>query len=116
MSTTIEDLKERLKTFAYERDWSQFHSPKNLTMALIVEAAELVEVFQWVTDEESERLSQKDLQRASDEVADIFLYLLMISDKLGVDLLKVAAEKIESNAVKYPIEKCFGKSDKYDQL
>ncbi|MCS6180399.1 nucleotide pyrophosphohydrolase [Shewanella baltica] len=116
MSTTIEELKERLKTFADERDWSQFHSPKNLAMALTVEVSELVEIFQWMKDGDSRELKLRDHQKASEEIADIFLYLLMISDKLDVNLLDVAADKIELNATKYPIEKCYGKSAKYDQL
>ncbi|MGI2856462.1 nucleotide pyrophosphohydrolase [Shewanella algae] len=116
LNTNIDELQHRLRAFTEERNWAQFHSPKNLAMAMTVEVAELVEIFQWMTEVQSQKLSQTDLQRVSEEIADIFLYLLMLSDKLDVDLITAANKKIELNAEKYPVDKCFGKSDKYDQL
>jgi len=109
----IEQLKIRLRQFADERDWDQFHSPKNLSMALIGEAAELVEHFQWLTEAQSYVLSGEKLAEVELELADIFLYLVRIADKLNVDLAKAADRKIHVNAQKYPAHKVKGKADKY---
>ena len=99
--TELEALREKLRDFARERDWEQFHSPKNLAMALCVEAAELVEIFQWLTEEQSRALDGKDLARARDEIADVLLYLVRLADRLGVDPLAAAHRKLEDNARKY---------------
>lgn len=108
----LESLRERLRAFSQARDWEQFHSPKNLSMALIVEAAELVEHFQWLTEPQSARLDPKTLQAVEQEVADVFIYLVRLSDLLGIDLLDAAARKIALNEKKYPADEVRGKSDK----
>lgn len=98
----LEDLQERLREFADERAWEAFHSPKNLSMALSVEAAELVEHFQWLTQHES-RVPAADKKAAiAEEIADIQIYLAMIADKLGIDIEAAVLSKIEANATKYP--------------
>lgn len=111
----LNQLKVQLRQFANERDWDQFHSPKNLSMALIVEAAELVEHFQWLTEEQSRSLEQKQLDKVKEELADIQIYLIRIADKLNVDLMGVVSKKIDSNAKKYPLEKVRGSSKKYTE-
>ncbi len=108
----IEQLRERLRAFARARDWEQFHSPKNLSMALIVEAAELVEHFQWLTEAQSTRLDPKTFQAVEEEVADVFIYLVRLSDLLGIDLLDAAARKIALNEKKYPAEEVRGSAKK----
>lgn len=118
MTTEIKDLaelKRRLRSFVGERDWEQFHSPKNLAMALSVEAAELVEIFQWLTEAESAALEEDRLRRAEAELADILVYLVRIADRLDVNLLQAAARKLEENARKYPAERVRGKALKYDE-
>src|SRR3989344_5444671 len=109
---TLEDLKKRLRQFARERDWEQFHSPKNLSMALIVEAAELVEHFQWLTQEQSKKLPEKNLREVEQETAEAFIFLTRMADLLGVDRMDAARRKIELNAKKYPAHEVKGKADK----
>jgi len=106
-------LQQRLAAFAAARDWGQFHSPKNLAMALSVEAAELVEEFQWLTEEQSRRLDDQRHERVRLELADVLIYLLRISDVLGVDLLKAVDDKIALNEQKYPAERVRGDARKY---
>ena len=108
----LDDLKKRLREFARERDWEQFHSPKNISMALIVEAAELVEHFQWLTQAQSKNLPEKTLHEVEQEMADVFIYLTRMADLLGIDLLDAARRKIEVNARKYPAQEVKGKADK----
>ncbi len=108
----LEQLRERLRAFARARDWEQFHSPKNLSMALIVEAAELVEHFQWLTEAQSTQLDPKTFQAVEEEVADVFIYLVRLSDLLGIDLLDAAARKIALNEKKYPAEEVRGSAKK----
>lgn len=108
----LEQLTLRLREFAEARDWEQFHSPKNLSMALIVEAAELVEHFQWLTEDQSRALSAEKLREVELEMADIFVYLVRLADRLGVDLLAAAWRKIEINEAKYPADKVRGNADK----
>ena len=108
----LEDLKKRLREFARERDWEQFHSPKNLSMALIVEAAELVEHFQWLTQEQSKNLPEKTLREVEQEMADVFIYLNRMADLLGIDLLDASKRKMALNAKKYPAQEVKGKADK----
>lgn len=115
MSQELRALQQRLAAFAAARDWEQFHSPKNLAMALSVEAAELVEEFQWLTEEQSRSLDADRHQRVRLELADVLIYLLRMADKLGVDLLRAAADKIELNERKYPAERVRGDARKYDQ-
>ena len=112
----IENLRNQLRSFAAERDWDQFHSPKNLASALAVEAAELLENFQWLTEAESQQLPPEALTAVRAEVADVLLYLIRISDKLGIDLLAAANAKIILNAAKYPVDKARGSSKKYTEL
>ena len=109
---TLEDLRKRLREFARERDWEQFHSPKNLSMALIVEAAELVEHFQWLTEAQSQKVPPETLREVEQEVADVLIYLTRIADLLGIDLMDAARRKIELNASKYPASEVHGKADK----
>ena len=98
-------LKKQLRQFAAERDWEQFHSPKNLSMALSVEAAELLEHFQWLTEAQSASLDPAERGKVAAEIADIQIYLTMIADKLDVDIEAAVNAKLESNAVKYPANK-----------
>jgi NTP pyrophosphatase (non-canonical NTP hydrolase) len=110
---SLDALRDALRRFAAERDWDQFHSPKNLAIALSVEASELLEHFQWITESESKLLPPEKLEKVRDEMADVLIYLVRLSDKLAVDLLKVAFEKIEKNARKYPADRVRGSSEKY---
>ena len=112
----LEDLKMKLAKFAQDRDWDKFHSPKNLVMALAGESGELVELFQWLTESDSQNLSDKQKHKVEEEIADIFLYLLRLSAKLDIDLIEAAYSKILINEVKYPIERCYGLSNKYTDL
>ena len=106
-------LTEQIRLFARERDWDQFHSPKNLSMALIAEAAELLEHFQWATEEQSYVLGPVKLQEVKHEIADVFIYLIRLSDRLNIDLLAAAREKLELNKQKYPADKVRGDARKY---
>ena len=108
-------LRDKLRAFAEARDWDQFHSPKNLNMALMVEVAELMEHFQWLTEEQSGNLDAAKKAVVAEELADILLYLIRLSDKLGVDLSEAALHKLEKNAAKYPAEKVRGSSKKYSE-
>jgi len=112
----LDALREQVREFVRERDWDQFHSPKNLAMALSVEAAELLEIFQWLTEDESRHPQSKALAAARDEIADVFIYLLRISEKLGVDPVAEAKRKLALNAAKYPVDKARGNARKYDEL
>ncbi len=98
----LEKIQQRLREFARERDWEQFHSPKNLSMALSVEVAELVEHFQWLTASQSSSAQAVDREQVATEIADIQIFLIMLADKLGVDIEQSVHAKIEANAVKYP--------------
>jgi dCTP diphosphatase len=109
----LEDIKIRARRFAEVRDWEQFHSPKNLVMALSVEAAELVEIFQWLTEEQSERLSDETLARVVDEIADVQVYLVRLADRLHVDIAAAVVQKMEKNEDKYPAELVRGSARKY---
>jgi len=114
--TDLEILRNQLRTFAADRDWDQFHSPKNLASALAVEAAELLEKFQWLTEAQSRQLPPAALEGVKEEVADVLLYLIRLSDKLGIDPIAAAKAKIAVNATKYPVEKSHGNSKKYTEL
>ena len=109
-------LRDALRRFAEERDWDQFHSPKNLATALCVEAAELLEHFQWIDEASSRSLSTEQLEKVREEMADVLLYLIRLADKLDVSLLDAAAKKILLNAQRYPVEKAGGSSRKYSEL
>ena len=112
---SLNKLKADLRGFANKRDWDQFHSPKNLSMALIAEAAELIEHFQWLTQEQSSNLSADKLKEVEQELADILIYLVRISDKLGIDLIEAANKKVELNKEKYPSSQVKGSSKKYSE-
>jgi len=112
---TLESLRHRLRKFAGDRDWDQFHSPKNLSMALIAEAAEMVEHFQWLTEDQSSQLPLRKLAEVEEELADIFIYLIRLADKLDVDLIDAAARKIDLNEKKYPAGVVRGSAKKYTE-
>lgn len=116
MNSEIESLVLALRDFARARDWEQFHSPKNLAAALSVEAAELLEHFQWLTDAQSRALNGDKRAQVAEEVADVLLYLLQLSDKLGIDPLEAARAKLEVNAEKYPVDRARGSSRKYTEI
>lgn len=102
------DVLEKIKKFNVDRDWDKFHNPDNLAKSISIEAGELLECFQWN--------NEYNLENVSDEMADVFVYLVDLANKLGIDLLEVTDKKIDKNAIKYPIDKAKGKSDKYDKL
>lgn len=112
----IDQLDKRLLAFVTARDWEQFHSPKNLAMALSVEAAELQEIFQWLTEEQSRTLPPQARQAAAEELADVFIYTLRMAQVLGIDLLQSAARKLSKNEAKYPVEKARGNARKHTEL
>lgn len=109
-------LRTRLRNFAAARDWNQFHSSKNLAIALSVEASELLEHFQWLTDKQSRQLSPVQTKRIEEEVADVFLYLIRLADVLDIDLILVAERKIDTNSRRYPVDKSKGNAKKYTEL
>jgi dCTP diphosphatase len=115
-SVSLEDLRDTLRGFASARDWDQFHSPKNLAIALSVEAGELLEHFQWLSDLESATLTPEKLAKIREELADVLLYLVRLADKLEVDLAAAAVDKIEINSKRYPIDKARGSCKKYNEL
>jgi NTP pyrophosphatase (non-canonical NTP hydrolase) len=114
--TELEGLRDELREFARERDWEQFHSPKNLAMALAVESAELLEVFQWLTESQSRAPEPAARAAAAEEIADVLLYLVRIADQLGIDPVDAARRKLAANARKYPADKARGNARKYDEL
>ncbi len=110
------NLRDDLRLFAAERDWDQFHSPKNLASALAVEAAELLEPFQWLTEEQSQNLDAKRRAAVADEIADVQIYLVRLADKLDIDLLQAVRAKMVHNANKYPVESFKGSARKYSDI
>ena len=104
----MKDIKEELRSFSRERDWDQFHTPENLAKSISIEAAELLECFQW--DDKIE------IEEVCDEMADVYSYLIMLADKLDVDLDEIAFAKLRKTKEKYPVEKARGRSTKYDKL
>ena len=116
MTDSLLTLRDALRSFAAERDWDQFHSPRNLAAALSVEAAELLEPFQWLTDEQSRNLAPEARGAVEQELADVLLYLIRLADKLDVDLAQAAVDKIARNAAKYPVDKSKGSNRKYTDL
>ncbi|WP_239995942.1 nucleotide pyrophosphohydrolase [Photobacterium phosphoreum] len=115
-NSDIKQLQQTLTEFAQQRDWEQFHTPKNLAMALSGEVGELLEIFQWLTPEQSQQLSPEKKQHASEEIADVMMYLLRLADKCDIDVMQACQEKIQQNAAKYPISKCYGSAKKYNEL
>ena len=112
----LDELTRKIREFSRERDWGQFHSPKNLAMAVAAEAGELLEVFMWLTEDQSKTLGVEKRQAAEDEMSDVLICLVNLADHLGVDLLSAAAAKLEKNRAKYPVEKSKGLAKKYDEL
>ena len=112
-SNDLQTLRDHLRRFAKDREWDQFHSPKNLAIALSVEASELLEHFQWVTEEKSNSIPLSEVRK---EMGDVLLYLIRLADKLDVDLIEAAQSKLLENAEKYPVEKARGSSKKYTVL
>jgi len=117
-TTTLAELKTKILAFVRERDWEQFHAPKNLSMALATEAGELMEHFLWATTEQSHAIVHEPTKRAkiSDELADVVIYAIEFANASGLDISAAIAAKMEANAKKYPVEKSRGKSDKYTDL
>ena len=113
---TLASLRDALRRFAAARDWEQFHTPKNLAMALSVEAAELLERFQWLTPAQSARLDARRKREVEDEIADVLLYLTRLADILDIDPLVAARRKIAANARKYPVRRAKGNARKYNEL
>jgi dCTP diphosphatase len=113
---SLEQLRDALREFALHRDWDQFHSPKNLAIALNVEAGELLEHFQWLSEDASKSLSPEQLAAVAAEMADVLQYLVRLADKLEVDLLRAAKAKVALNARRYPADKVRGSSRKYQEL
>ena len=111
----MENLLKIVRDFNRERDWEKYHSPKNLAMALLVEAAELAEHFQWLTQAESYQITENKREGIKDEIGDVLIYLVNLADKCGIDPLKAAHDKVEKNRTKYPAEKVRGKYSKYSE-
>ena len=112
----LDILKNHLREFADTRDWNQFHSPKNLCMALSVEVAEITEHFQWLTEEQSRNLPAQKREEVATELADTLLYLVRLADKLDIDLLSAALSKMETNNQKYPVDQSRGNAKKYTEF
>ena len=108
----LKDIADRLRVFARERDWEQFHTPKNLAASVAIEAAELQEVFQWLDDEQSLSLNQEQVASVREELADVAIYLIRLADRLSIDLGDAILEKIVANSVRYPADVVRGISDK----
>ena len=117
-ATTISELKARVLAFVRERDWEQFHTPKNLSMALAAEAGELMEHFLWATPEQSQAIAAEPAKRSkiADELADVVIYALEFANITGLDVAAAIEAKMAANARKYPVEKSRGRSEKYDEL
>lgn len=116
MATELTELRDQLRVFVADRDWDQFHTPKNLACALSIEAAEVMEHFQWLTEDQSRQLGSEVRSQVADELADVLIYLVRLADKLDIDLICAARRKIDTNAQKYPTEKCRGSVKKYTEL
>ena len=112
----MDNLCDSINTFVKEREWEQFHSPKNLAMALSVEASEIVEHFQWLTEEQSYNLSPSEVTAVEEEIGDVLIYLIRLSDKLGINLIDAATTKLEINKQKYPVHLARGNAVKYTEL
>lgn len=113
---SLDTLRLRIREFARARDWERFHTPKNLVMALSVEASELLEPFQWLTAEQSQQLAPEQHEAVRQEIADVLIYLTRLADLLEIDLLDAAADKLALNARKYPVERSHGNATKYSDF
>lgn len=116
MSEELKELQAALRRFAEERDWQQFHTPRNLAASISIEAGELLEHFQWLTNEQSSNLSQGQIDQVGHEIADVLIYILQLSDILGLDPVLAARRKLDLNAVKYPADRARGSIKKYTEL
>ena len=112
----MQDLTSQIHVFTQERDWQQFHSPKNLAMALSVEVSEIVEIFQWLTQEQSHNLDKGQLSHLEEEIGDVMIYLTNLADKFNIDPIEAAKKKMKLNAEKYPVDKAKGIAKKYTEL
>ena len=115
MMKNLEDVAAHFRDFAAERDWDQYHSPKNLAMALSVEVSELMEHFQWLTQDQSKQLDEDRLAKIAEEIADVQLYLVRLADKLGIDIMDAVNHKMARNRQKYPADKVRGSAKKYTE-
>lgn len=106
---SLEELKQKIQKFVDERDWNQYHTPSNLAKSISIEASELLECFQWND-------TQYDLNQVKEELADVFNYCIQLASVLNLDIRQIILDKMEKNAKKYPVDKCLGKSTKYDKL
>ena len=111
-----EETVEKLKAFRHARDWEQFHTPKNLSMGIAIEASELMQEFLWKNDEEVALRIKDHRENVADEIADIASYVFLLADDLGLDLFSEIERKMAKNGAKYPVDKCFGKATKYNEL
>ena len=109
----LSELRDKLRAFVEERDWQQFHTPKNLAMALAGEAAEILEIFQWLTAEQSQLLPEDKMTEVREEIGDVLIYLVRLADVMGIDPMAAAVAKMERNAEKYPAHLVKGRADKY---
>ena len=116
MPDSLRNIRQQLDQFAAERDWHQFHSPKNLASALVVEAGELLEHFQWLTEEQSRALPPEKRGAVAGEMADVLLYLVQLANALGLDPVEAAQAKLKLNAQRYPVDRARGNSKKHDEL
>ncbi len=112
----VKEITKKIVQFRDERDWMQFHDPKNMAVSIILESSELLEHFQWKTKEEVERYVTQNKAEIKDEIADIALYIFELAENLGVDLISAMEEKLKKNGMKYPVEKAKGKHTKYNKL
>jgi NTP pyrophosphatase (non-canonical NTP hydrolase) len=115
MSNDLQELRELVRAFVAERDWDQFHTPKNLAVSLCVEAAELLEPFQWLATGDQGELTSRQLTNIRHEMADVLIYLLRLADKFNVELSTAVREKLDLNALKYPVAQVKGDARKYDE-
>lgn len=116
MSDPMQETLAKIRKFRDDRDWKQFHDPKNLAVSVAIEAAELLEIFQWMSGEEATRYAAQNKERVSDEIADVAIYLIELADLVGIDLAAAIDAKLVKNALKYPVEKARGVSTKYTEL
>ena len=112
----LRDLRSELRGFARERKWTKYHSPKNLAMALAVEAAELMEIFQWLSPGESRNLKSGTLERAEEEIGDVLIYIIRLADRLSISPVEAAKKKMEKNRTRYPVDKAKGNAKKYTEF
>lgn len=116
VNTELENLLTRIKKFRDDRDWKQFHNHKDMAISIVLEATELLEHFQWKDEKEIEGTVKEKKEELEDEIADIFVYLLELSDNLGIDIINATEKKLKKNEIKYPVEKTKGKATKYNRL